>query len=263
MNLRAASCTALVMMGAVGFAALDLEKVFGRSPDAPYEARQEPPGRVAVSRQNGADLLEETGGGTPTRSDVRGNESRESAPQQRWSAPNGRWAVVRNEAAGDVDLVGADGRILDGIPNLMDGMSIDIVWSPRGDWFYANHYLGSNLERLRVFEVVNGTIVERSSVFAEATKVMVARYPCLSRGASVVASGHRWGRDGRRIALVAYARPDACQVQRRPWDRFSGGEWQALWMIGDAETGRIDPASVRVRSGGVAPMPDDGPYVWL
>ncbi len=34
-------------------------------------------------------------------------------------------------------------------------------------------------------------------------------------------------------------------------------------MIGDAETGRIDPASVRVRPNGTGPMPTDGPYARL
>jgi hypothetical protein len=31
-------------------------------------------------------------------------------------------------------------------------------------------------------------------------------------------------------------------------------------MIGDVRTGRIDPASIRVRRNGTAPFPHDGPY---
>jgi hypothetical protein len=161
---------------------------------------------------------------------------------------------VKDAGSGGVDLVGADGRILDDMPDLLDRLSANVVWSPRSDWFYVNHSPGTGMERLRVFQVVNNIVVERSSVFAEAARVMVSRYPCLSRGASVLASGRRWSRDGKSIALVAYARRDACSA---------GGEWQALWMIGDVETGRIDPASVRVRSGGIAPMPEDGAYARL
>ena len=47
----------------------------------------------------------------------------------------------------------------------------------------------------------------------------------------MVASGWRWSRDGRRILLVAYSRPDACALE--PGEKGPAGDWEALWMIGD------------------------------
>ena len=176
-------------------------------------------------------------------------------------SPDSRLAVVQaGDESGHVYLADATGKLLDDLPSLMDSMPFVLVWAPRGNWFFANHYLGSGQERLKVFEVVNGNAVERSAIFAEATRTMVGRYPCLARGGSVAASGWRWSRDGRRIALVAYARPDACHFETRPGLWEPRGTWQSLWMIGEAETGRIDPASVRVRPGGVGAIPTDGSY---
>ncbi|HEX8667925.1 MAG TPA: hypothetical protein VF727_06090 [Allosphingosinicella sp.] len=180
-------------------------------------------------------------------------------------SPDGRFAVVqkgtgdRDEQA-DVFLSDGKGDLLDEIPNLADHMPFVLFWSSRSDWFFVNHYLGSSQDRLRVFEIVNGTAIERSAVFAEATREMVRRFPCLGRGASVVASGWRWSRDGRRIAMIVYARPDACGHEDEHGNWRTGPGWDPLWMIGDAETGRIDPASVRVRRNGLGPMPKDGPY---
>jgi hypothetical protein len=185
----------------------------------------------------------------------------------RSASPDGRWAVVKRggetgEDGGFVSLTDAGGRRLDELRALSDAMPFVLYWSPRSGWFFVNHYLGSDQDRLRVFQIVNRSAIERSSVYAEATRVMIAHYPCLGRNAEVVASGWRWSRDGQRIALIAYARPDAC------WE-FDGTAahstpgWEPLWMIGDVATGRIDPASVRVRVNGVGPMPTGGPYATL
>jgi hypothetical protein len=182
----------------------------------------------------------------------------------RSTSPDGRFAVVQEDGEqGGVSLQDRAGKLLDDIPGLADGMPFVLFWSPRSDWFFANHYLGSGQERLRVFQIVNGSAIERSAMFAAARRAMVRRYPCLGRGASIVASGWRWSRDGRRIAMVVYARPDACgqRDQQGVWQ--IGPAWDPLWMIGDIETGRIDPASVRERDNGVGPMPEDGPYARL
>ena len=179
-------------------------------------------------------------------------------------APNGRWAVEQAPGeAGGVRLSDPQGRLLDDIPSLMDGMPFVLAWSPRSDWFFANHYQGSSMEQLRVFQIVNRDAIERSAVFAEATRVAVERYPCLSRTATVYASGWRWSGDGRRIAMTVYSRPDACLVERGRGDWVPDGNWEVLWMIGDVGSGHIDPASVRVRPNGVGPMPTDGPYATL
>jgi hypothetical protein len=178
-------------------------------------------------------------------------------------APNGRWAVEQTGGeAGGVSLTDAEGEPLDDLPQLMDGMPFVLFWSPRSDWFLVNHYQGSTMDQLRVFQIVNREAIERSAVFAEATRIMVERNPCLARAQSgrVYASGWRWSRDGRRIALVAYAHPAACipPVASRPGHEDEDVE--TLWMIGEAASGRIDPASVRERPGGLGDMPADGPY---
>lgn len=186
-----------------------------------------------------------------------------TCPGKAWS-PDRKWAIVMkaSEESG-AQLHDASGRMRDDLTALWDAMPFVVFWSPGSDWFFVNHYLGSGQDRLRVFEIVNRTAIERSSVFASATRVAVSRYPCLAHHASVVASGWRWSRDGRRIAMVVYARPDACLVEGPPREWRPIGEWEVLWMIGDVETGRIDPASVRVRPDGVGPMPTDGPYARL
>jgi hypothetical protein len=124
-------------------------------------------------------------------------------------SPDRQFAVVQKGGAprGEevaVFLADPAGRRLDDIAGLADGMPFVLFWSPRSTWFFANHYLGSGLERLRVFEIVNRTAVERSGAFAEATRAMVRRYPCLGRTATVHASGWKWSRDGRRIAMSEF-----------------------------------------------------------
>lgn len=179
----------------------------------------------------------------------------------RAASPDTRLAVVRN--AGEyspVLLIDARNAILDEIPMSAQNMPFTLFWSPRPGWFFVNEYQGSGQERLRAFEIVNRSVVERSAIYAEAVRTMVARYPCLADHGHVAASGWRWSRDGRRIVLTAYARPDACAGAPGVADGEVG--WEPLWMIGDVETGRIDPTSVRVHDGGEA-IPDDGPYAGL
>ncbi len=186
-----------------------------------------------------------------------------TCPGKSWS-PDRKWAIATDagEESG-ARLEDAGGRLEDTLTALWDSMPFVVYWSPKSDWFFVNHYLGSGRDRLRVFEIVNRTAIERSSIFASATKEAVSRYPCLARDSAVAASGWRWSRDGRRIAMVVYTAPAACHVEgpRGVWQ--PAGKWEILWMIGDVETGRIDPASVRVRPNGVGPMPTDGPYAKL
>lgn len=176
-------------------------------------------------------------------------------------SPNGRFAIVQEPGErGGVFVADAQGRHLDDLNSLDDGMPFAVHWAPNGDRFFANHYLGSGSSRLRVFEIVHGSVVERSGVFGEASREIVSRYPCLGRRSLIFASGWKWSRDGRKIAMAVYARPDACLVQIREGVWEPDGEWEVLWMIGDAASGRILPSSVRVRPDGTGPIPADGPY---
>ncbi|HEY0086609.1 MAG TPA: hypothetical protein VGB65_11950 [Allosphingosinicella sp.] len=176
-------------------------------------------------------------------------------------SPDGRF-TVQQEGGGtnEVFIADREGRNLDTFHALMDGMPFVVLWSPKGDWFVANHYLGSGHDRIRLFQIVNAMAVERSAVFAEAARTITARYPCLARGALIFASARKWSLDGERIAMVVYARPDACLIETSPGRWEPDGNWEVLWMIGEVGTGRIDPASVRVRMDGVGPIPDDGLY---
>ncbi len=175
-------------------------------------------------------------------------------------APNGRWGIETIARTGAVRLAGQDGLTIDEIPNLADGAPFVLEWSPRSDWFFVNHALGRGEDRLRLFQIVNRAVVERSALFAEASREMVSRFPCLVRSGEVRVSGRKWSADGSRVALVAYAPADACLARRGAGDFAVEGEWQPLWMIGEVETGRIDPRSVRASSGGIAELPSDGPY---
>lgn len=176
-------------------------------------------------------------------------------------SPDGRFAVVQERGeTGEIFVADREGRKLETLYALMDGMPFVVMWSPGGDWFAVNHYVGSGNDRIRLFQVVNSMAVERSAAFAEAAREIAARYPCLARGASIYASARKWSRDGQRLAMAVYARPDACLVETRSGSWEPDGKWEALWMIGDVGSGTIDPASVRVRPGGVGPMPDTGPY---
>jgi hypothetical protein len=182
-----------------------------------------------------------------------------------WS-PDGRYAVRQDKRIGKdaegatVLLVGRRNEPWDDISALRDDMPFVVKWSPNARWFYVNHYLGSSQDRLRLFEVVNHSAVEQSGIYADAIRAMVARYPCLARHATVVASAWRWSHDGNKLLLVAYTRPDACSAE--PGERIVGrpGDWEPLWMIGDVRTGRIDRASIRMRSKDTGPPPKDGPY---
>ena len=175
-------------------------------------------------------------------------------------APNGRWGVEMIAPTGAVRLAGPDGLSIDDIASLADGLPFVLEWSPRSDWFFVNHSLGRGEERLRLFQIINRSVVERSALFAEASREMVRRFPCLGRGGEVRVSGRRWSADGSRVALVAYAPADACLVRRGAGDFAVEGDLQPLWMIGEVESGRIDPATVRTHAGGIAELPSDGPY---
>jgi hypothetical protein len=171
---------------------------------------------------------------------------------------DGGLAVVQAAGErGDVTLRDGKGGLVDELPALSDDMPFTVYWSPAGRWFFANHYTGSGQDRLRLFEVVNGMAIERSDVFADAVRALVERYPCLARASHIDASGWRWSRDGTRLLLIAYARPDACSPD--PGERGPRGDWQPMWMIGDIRTGRVDRSSARVRRH-VAPPPKDGAY---
>ncbi|MDF7775048.1 hypothetical protein P1X14_07310 [Sphingomonas sp. AOB5] len=178
-------------------------------------------------------------------------------PGKAWS-PDRRFAVVQRpyrQKQPVVELQDARGRTLTRFPTLTDEMPFTVHWAPNSRRFFVNHYVGSSMSVLRVFEIVGQRAVERRALPDAAVRIATRRYPCLPPH-QVLPNGARWTRDSQRIVLVTISRPDACGDFYQP-----RGDWQSLWMIGDMATGRIDPASIRVDRGNTGlTMPRDGAY---
>lgn len=161
-------------------------------------------------------------------------------------SPDGRLAIVQrayDETQPPIELQDGDGKTLATLPSLSDDMPFSVHWAPDSRWFFVNHHVGSFMDVLQIFEIKGETAIERPALVDAAAALAARRYPCLPAEA-VLPNGARWTRDGRSVVLVTISRSDACSESS-----LGPGEWHPLWMIGDARTGRIDPASVRVAQG--------------
>lgn len=185
-------------------------------------------------------------------------------------SPDNRFAIVQRED-GDgisslVELQDARGRRLDTLPSLNDAMPFTILWAPRAGWFFANHYIGSGLSLLRVFEIVDSKAIERPTLVQQAIRLSRQRYPCLPDDDLIVPMGLRWSLDGDAIILLTTARLDACRDSASHDDApayvaMPDMGWKPLWMIGQAATGTIDALSIRVQDFDTPFVPPtDGPY---
>lgn len=185
------------------------------------------------------------------------------------TSPDGRWKIVQTPATGeeeeiyDVRVEDASGRIVGPIPAINDSMPFVLRWSPRRDWFLINHYIGSGLERPRVFQITPSGIVEHRrhlrTGLAEAHNVS----PCLPvEKMGATGSGLKWSRNGRQLAWVFATRPDMCVF----YGSMSGPipadkRWKPFMMISDVETGAIVEGSARLLpDDGRWAFPTDGPY---
>jgi len=173
-------------------------------------------------------------------------------------SPDGAFAIVLREYDGSPPIVLQDGQgqTLAPIPELADGMPFRVSWAPDSRWLYVNHHVGSFMDTIRVFEVVDNSLVARTALVESVLRVATSRYPCLAPG-MINPNGVRWMPDGHRIVVVTISRPDACSAD---WTD-TPGEWRPLWMIGDIRSGIVEPESIRVQPAD-APfqMPTDGPY---
>lgn len=167
---------------------------------------------------------------------------------------DGAYLVVKNAGRFQgVGLVrGGRGESLDDVGVLDDGTPFVLFWSPQGHRFFANQQRADGGEAFHLFEVRRDRIVALPALAETARAVLLEMRPCLTRG-DVAVSGVRWGADSRRVVLLVYGRREACG---------GSGSWRRLWMIGDAVTGRIDPASIRLHRAR-QPLPSDGPYAGL
>ena len=165
-----------------------------------------------------------------------------------------RYYIVKNAGIGTgVGLVrGGSGESLADLAALDTGAPFTLFWSPVDHRFFANQRPEGGRERFHLFAVRADGLVARPALGIAAGKVLRTRRPCLTDD-DIAVSGLRWSRDGRRIALLVYARREGCG---------GTGNWHLLWMIGDSQTGQIDPQSIRVRRGR-SPLPADGPYATL
>lgn len=174
-------------------------------------------------------------------------------------SPGGRFAIVQRayrERQPPIELQDARGRTLARLRGLSDDMPFLVMWAPNSRWFFVNHHVGSFMGRLRVFEIVGRSAVERPALPNSAIRIATRRYPCLRAG-WVNPNGVRWARGSRRIVLFTVSATYACNPEF--WAR--PGNWQSLWMIGDVRTGLVESRSIRVQPDDQPlRMPQGGPY---
>lgn len=172
-------------------------------------------------------------------------------------SPDGRLAIVQRayrDRQPPITLQDAHGRTLARLRSLSDDMPFAVLWSPNGQWLAVNHHVGSFMDELQLFEIVDRRIVRRRDLVTAARRQATQTYRCLTPNA-VLPSAIRWSKDSRRLMMVTISSPYACSATARP------GDWWPLWMIGDIRTGRIDPKSVKVdRAEGALQEPRDPLY---
>jgi len=187
---------------------------------------------------------------------------------QRSTSPDRRWTLVQTPAVGseeayEVYILANDGAKVSGVPGLNDGMPFDLHWSPRPNWFFVNHHVGSFLDQPEIYEIVDGAVVRRAETSKEGLKQAQRISPCLRNLNWDWATGlaYGWSSDGRKIAWLFTTRPDACVGLDHEGEIPPEKRWKSFYMISDAETGAIVPGSIRIdESEGPAVLPKDGPY---
>ena len=159
-------------------------------------------------------------------------------------------------------LADGDGNMLGHIPKLDDDMPFVLLWSPRRDWLLTNQWIGSGLERPRVFELTSNGLIEHSQFIAPAVAEARRISPCLHHRelspAEVTGTGMQWSRDGRQLAWLMQLDVYACVgiASGRPPDPSP----QPFAMISDMGSGQIITGSIRPVGEDHFVLPDDGPY---
>jgi hypothetical protein len=191
-------------------------------------------------------------------------------PQSAMS-PDGRWRLVQTPPVGaeelyDIFIETPDGKRVDQVPDLDDHMPFVLYWSPRSDWFMVNHWQGSGLQRPRVFQIIDGRVVEHTAFLRVGENKARQISPCLPAAKSwlwVTGDGLRWSKDGRRLAWRFFTRTDMCVFDDPD---FLGSipaekQWRPFLMISDVTTGEIVARSIRLLpDDGKWTFPSDGPY---
>ena len=153
-----------------------------------------------------------------------------------------------------IELQDSHGKILARLSSLSDDMPFTVLWSPDAHWLAVNHHVGSFMDELELFEIVDRRVVRRRQLVTAAKRQAVSRFRCLTPDA-VLPSAMRWSKDSRHLMIVTISSPYACS------ENAKAGDWWPLWMIGDVATGRIDAKSVRVdKAEGALQEPRDPLY---
>ena len=122
------------------------------------------------------------------------------------------------------------------------------VWSARSDWFLVNHYQRLDHGAAAGLPDRQWSMVSERSACSRRDQDHEVRYGRLRRSGAVYASGWRWSRDGRRIAvrhLCSYGGLPG-RARRGQFD-FGRGDWEPHWIDRRGGTGALDPAATRVR----------------
>ncbi|WP_260921989.1 hypothetical protein [Novosphingobium sp. 9] len=173
-------------------------------------------------------------------------------------SPDGRIAIVQkayDDEQPPIEVHDVHGKVSQTLRVLSDDMPFSVSWAPNSRWFFVNHHVGSFMDTLQVFEIVNSTVVERPALGRAVVKIATTRYPCLPPR-MVLPNGVRWSSDSEHLVMVTISAPYACaEFAKHP------GSFHSLWMIGDVRDGHVDLSSVRVQSDDRPfVMPKDGPY---
>ncbi|PAV70329.1 hypothetical protein WR25_10454 [Diploscapter pachys] len=172
-------------------------------------------------------------------------------------SPDGSLIIVQRayrDRQPPIELQDSHGKILARLSSLSDDMPFTVLWSPDAHWLAVNHHVGSFMDELELFEIVDRRVVRRRQLVTAAKRQAVSRFRCLTPDA-VLPSAMRWSKDSRHLMIVTISSPYACS------ENAKAGDWWPLWMIGDVATGRIDAKSVRVdKAEGALQEPRDPLY---
>jgi len=169
----------------------------------------------------------------------------------RATSPNKRFAIVQHaytEVQLPIELQDARGRVLAKIPRLTDDMPFAVFWSPRPNWFFVNHHVGSFMDRPEVYEIKAGHVLQHQGITREGRRQAIRISPCLRKVDPdfVMGDAIGWSHDGKRIAWYFETNTDACMGPQETGPVPFKEQWKAFWMISDAATGAIMPGSIRI-----------------
>ena len=159
---------------------------------------------------------------------------------------------------------GASGREME-IAGLNDALPFTLFWSPKPGRFAVEHYRGSGLATVKVFEITADEVLEQVSFNAPALAAYAANIPCLTNlgGSSNRGRIQGWSPDGRYLAWTMMTRLDACMEPDEYGSVPPEKQVSPVSVISNLNTGEVVANSVRVLDWEDLSMPTDGPYAQI